>query len=381
MNPTPVTTTPPGMPAAYAWEATDEAIAARYGLALDEIVRFDLNTLPATPGYVFEILAAGRFETPLADYPPGDYGRLVAAAAEAYGVRTDEIVPGAGADEVLDLCARAFLPPGGSAVVAVPSYAMYRVITEQRPARLVEVARRGPAEGHRLDPGAVRASARKADLVWLCNPNNPTGQAEPPGAIEDLLDGLAADAARGGQLPPLVVLDEAYAEFVGASLLGLRERYPRLVVVRTASKAYGLAGFRVGFAIGTRETIARLAVYRPPGSISTVSATVAAEGLRRAELMRANVAAIVAERGRLAAGLEAAGWSVAPSVTNFVAVDFGSPGRAARVAERLLRRGLVPRTFGAGHPFAGHLRLTARTPADDDRLIAAAAEISAQEER
>jgi histidinol-phosphate aminotransferase len=381
MNPTPVTTTPPGMPAAYAWEATDEAIAARYGLALDEIVRFDLNTLPATPGYVFEILAAGRFETPLADYPPGDYGRLVAAAAEAYGVRTDEIVPGAGADEVLDLCARAFLPPGGSAVVAVPSYAMYRVITEQRPARLVEVARRGPAEGHRLDPGAVRAAARTADLVWLCNPNNPTGQAEPPGAIEDLLDGLAADAARGGQLPPLVVLDEAYAEFVGASLLGLRERYPRLVVVRTASKAYGLAGFRVGFAIGTRETIARLAVYRPPGSISTVSATVVAEGLRRAELMRANVAAIVAERGRLAAGLEAAGWSVAPSVTNFVAVDFGSPGRAARVAEGLLRRGLVPRTFGAGHPFAGHLRLTARTPADDDRLIAAAAEISAQEER
>ena len=150
--------------------------------------------------------------------------------------------------------------------------------------------------------------------------------------------------------------------------------------MRTASKAYGLAGFRVGFGIGTGETIARLAVYRPPGSISTVSATVVAEGLRRTELMRANVAAIVAERGRLAAGLEAAGWSVGPSVTNFLAVDFGSAARAGRAAEALLRRGLVPRTFGAGHPFAGHLRLTVRTPADDDRLIAAAAEIAAQEE-
>lgn len=380
MSPTPVTTTLPGMPASYAWEATDEAIAARYGVAREEIVRFDLNTSPLTPAYVGEVLAAGRFETPLAEYPPGDYGQLVAAAAEAYGVAPEEIVPGAGADEVLDLCARAFLPPGGSAVVAAPSYAMYRVITEQRPARLRTVPRLGPAEGDALDLPAVRAAAREADLVWLCNPNNPTGQAEPAGAIEALLDGLAADAAAGRRLPPAVVLDEAYAEFVGASLLGLRERYPRLIVVRTASKAYGLAGFRVGFGIGAGETIARLAVYRPPGSISTVSATVVAEGLRRAELMRANVAAIVAERGRLAAGLEAAGWSVGPSVTNFLAVDFGSADRAGRAAEALLRRGLVPRTFGAGHPFAGHLRLTVRTPADDDRLIAAAAEIAAQEE-
>ncbi len=380
MSPTPVTTTLPGMPASYAWEATDEAIAARYGVAPEEIVRFDLNTSPLTPAYVGEVLAAGRFETPLAEYPPGDYGRLVAAAAEAYGVAPEEIVPGAGADEVLDLCARAFLPPGGRAVVAAPSYAMYRVITEQRPARLRTVPRLGPAEGCALDVPAVRAAAREADLVWLCNPNNPTGRAEPAGAIEALLDGLAADAAAGRRLPPAVVLDEAYAEFVGASLLGLRERYPRLIVVRTASKAYGLAGFRVGFGIGAGETIARLAVYRPPGSISTVSATVVAEGLRRAELMRANVAAIVAERGRLAAGLEAAGWSVGPSVTNFLAVDFGSADRAGRAAEALLRRGLVPRTFGAGHPFAGHLRLTVRTPADDDRLIAAAAEIAAQEE-
>lgn len=380
MSRTPVTMTLPGTPASYAWEATDEAIAGRYGVALESILRFDLNTFPVTPSYVTEVLAAGRFETPLAEYPPGDYGRLVAAAADAYGVAPDEVVPGAGADEVLDLCARAFLPPGGSAVVAVPSYAMYRVITEQRPARLRTVSRRGPIEGYALDLGAVRSAARRADLLWLCNPNNPTGLAEPEGTIAALLEGLAADAAADRRPAPAVVLDEAYAEFVGTSLLALRVRYPRLVVVRTASKAYALAGFRVGFGLGTAETIARLARYRPPGSISTVSATVVAEGLRRPELMRTNVAAIVTERGRLAAGLEAAGWSVGPSVTNFLAVDFGSAEHAGRVAEALLRRGLVPRTFGAGNPFAGHLRLTVRTLADNDRLIAAAAEIAAQED-
>ena len=173
----------------------------------------------------------------------------MAAAAARYGVRTDALLVGAGADEVLDLLAKAFLPPGGAAVVPAPTYAMYRVLTEQRGARPIVVPRRTAAEGYAVDLPATRAAAREASLVWLCSPNNPTGLPEPDGAIERLLEGLAADAARDGRRPPVVVLDEAYAEFVGRSLVGLRAAYPRLVVVRTASKAYALAGMRVGFAI------------------------------------------------------------------------------------------------------------------------------------
>ena len=374
MSPTPVTMASPVEPASYAWEATDEEVAARYGVPLERVLRFDLNTSPRTPPFVLDLLAGGRFLTPLCDYPPGDYGALVEAAGAAYGVDRARLIVGAGADEVLDLCAKAFLPPGGRAVVPVPTYAMYRVLTEQRPATVVGVPRLGPQDGYALDVDATREAAGRADLVWLCSPNNPVGLPEADGAIAGVLDGLLADASTAGRVPPAVILDEAYAEFAGSTLLGLLERYPRLVVVRTTSKAYALAGFRVGVGIGAPDTIARLSLYRPPGSISTVSATVAAEAFRRPEVMRANVARLSAERERLANALGAAGWSVGPSVTNFLLVDFGSREASAAAAEPMLGRGLVPRTFGADHPLADHLRITVRTPDEDDRLIELAAE-------
>jgi hypothetical protein len=132
MSPTPVTFSSPTSPAGYAWEATSEQVAARYGLPVEAIVRFDLNTSPTPPDLVGRVLAAGRFETPLSEYPPSDYRRLVEAAGARYGVSPDELLVGAGADEVLDLVAKAFLPAGGVAVVPTRP-AMYRVLTERRP--------------------------------------------------------------------------------------------------------------------------------------------------------------------------------------------------------------------------------------------------------
>ena len=375
MSPTPVTFSAPNAPAAYSWEATDDEIAARYGLDPATIVRFDLNTSPTPPSLVNELLAGGRFEAPLSEYPPTDYRRLVETAAARYGVGTDEIIVGAGADEILDVVGKTFIPPGGTAVVPAPTYAMYRVITEQRGATVAPTPRLGDEGGWALDAGAVRAAATDAAVVWLCSPNNPTALAEPAGAIAQLLHDLATDAVAGGREPPIVVLDEAYAEFVGRSLLDLRLRHPNLVVVRTASKAYALAGLRVGFAIAQPATIARIATYRPPGSISTVSVAVVTAALDDPRGMVANVERVDAERDRLAADLRAAGWSVGPSVTNFVLVDFGTAERAAAAATALLRRGLVPRTFAAGHPLAHCLRLTIRDRAGNERLSAAAREI------
>ncbi len=151
MSPTPVTWTPPSAPASYSWEATDEEVAARYDLPLDRIVRFDLNTSPTPPDLAARVLAAGRFATPLSEYPPSDYRRLVAAAAARYGVDRDELLVGAGADEILDLVGKAFLPPGGTAIVPTPTYAMYRVITEQRGARALAVPRLPADRGWALD--------------------------------------------------------------------------------------------------------------------------------------------------------------------------------------------------------------------------------------
>jgi histidinol-phosphate/aromatic aminotransferase/cobyric acid decarboxylase-like protein len=241
---------------------------------------------------------------------------------------------------------------------------------------VVAVHRQGAAQGWALDLPAVRAAARTAHLVWLCSPNNPTALPEPPGTIEALLGDLAADAEADARPAPVVVLDEAYAEFVGASLLGLRDRYPRLIVVRTASKAYALAGLRVGFAVARAETIAAIAPYRPPGSVSSVSVSIVTEALLDDDVLDANLARVERERDRLAEGLREAGWDVGSSVTNFLLAGFGSAERAAAVAEGLLRRGLVPRTFGAGHPLADHLRVTIRDAAENDKLLAAARELA-----
>jgi histidinol-phosphate aminotransferase len=372
MSPTPVTYTLPTQPASYSWEATDEEVAARYGVPIETIVRFDLNTSPVPPELAARLLAAGRFESPLSEYPPSDYRRLVEAAAETYGVATDELLVGAGADEILDLIGKAFLPPGGAAVIPTPSYAMYRVVTEQRGAKVIAVPRRPEAEGWAIDVDAVREAAAQAQVVWVCSPNNPTALAEPDGAIAALLAGIVDDARATGREPAVVALDEAYAEFVDATLLRLRLDHPNLIVVRTASKAYALAGLRVGFAIARPETIARIAPYRPPGSVATTSVTIVTAALRDPEAMRANVARVERERGRLADGLTQAGWHVGPSVTNFLLVRFAGPEAAAAAAESMLRNGLVPRTFPAGHPLADSLRLTVRDREENDRLIAAA---------
>lgn len=365
----------PTQPSSYAWEATNEAIAERYGVPIERVARFDTNTAPAPPEIVHQILAAGRFVVPVSEYPPGDYGELVRAAAARYGVGTDEILVGAGADEILDLVTKAFLPPGGSAVVPTPTYPMFGVLTDQRPAHLVRVPRRGADEAFAVDANAVRDAARTADLVWLCSPNNPTGRAERTGVIDDLLETIAADAERDHRPAPTVVVDEAYAEFNALSNLELRTAYPRLVLVRTMSKAYGIAGLRVGFAVAQPDVIGLMAPYRPPGSVSVASVTVATRLLQEPGLVSANVARTIAERARLSEALAAEGWAVQPSETNFLLVSFASRERAGEVADGLLQRGLVPRTFGSDHPLSNCLRVTVRNVEQDDRLIEAAREI------
>jgi len=239
------------------------------------------------------------------------------------------------------------------------------------------VPRLAREQGFRLDIPAIAEAARTAQLVWLCEPNNPTGTVEPPERVSALLDRLAADAAQDDREAPAVVVDEAYAEFVGSSVLPLRARYPRLVVIRTLSKAHALAGARVGFAVAQPETLAPIISFRAPASVSTVSAALATASLRRPELAAANVARITGQRSRLIAELAQIGWHPYPSEANFVLFRFGSPKIAAAAAEALLRQGLVPRTFGPDHPLADCLRLTVRSAQENDRLIRAAREISA----
>ena len=358
----------------YVWEPTSESLAARYGVPRESIVRFDVNTSPVPPD-LRSVLAAG-FDPTLSEYPPSDYRTLVEAAAAAYGVVADELLPTAGADEALDLTARAFLREGSVAVVATPTYAMYRIVSEQRGAEVVAVPRLGSSQGFALDVPALAAAATREDaaVVWLCEPNNPTGSYESPDRIARLLGALETAAAANHRMPPVVVVDEAYSEFVGKSTLRLRFDYKRLVVIRTLSKAHALAGARVGFAIARPQTLAPIVSFRAPASVGTVSAALAEAALRRPELAAANVTRIAEQRKRLERELTALGWAPYPSRTNFILIRFSSPGAAA---ELLLRQGLVPRQFDADHPFADCLRLTVRSDEENSRLLEVARGIRA----
>jgi histidinol-phosphate aminotransferase len=357
----------------YTWEPSNAAIARRYGLRPEAILRFDTNTAPAPPEAMAELLRE-QFDPPLNEYPDSSYEALTGGAAAYAGVDPSRIVVGAGADEILDMVGKAFLPAGSAAAVPVPTYAMYGVLTGQRAARVVAVPRRGPADGFALDLERLETVLPSIRVVWLCDPNNPTGVLEHEGTVARVLE-LAVSAAAGAPdtQPPLVVVDEAYHEFSGRTAVALTERYPGLLVVRTLSKAFALAGIRVGYAIAARETIARLERVRPPGSISTISAQLGAAVLARPGIARATVAAIETERARLAEGLRGAGWQPYPSVTNFLLVRIGNHEAAEAAAERLLRKGIVPRTFGPANPLRGHLRLTVRSADENDRLLEAAA--------
>src|SRR4051812_21252838 len=243
---------------------------------------------------------------------------------------------------------------------------MYGVLTSQRAARIVTVPRLGPDAAYGLDVPAVLARLPEVSVVWLCSPNNPTGAVEPIDNIQEIVEAAAA-------LPsgPLVVVDEAYFEYGGESVAARRTNGANVLAIRTVSKAFALAGARVGFAVGARSVIERLERVRPPGSISSLSAALAARALREPEYALANVRNLSAEREWLAVQLDKAGWPVAPSVTNFVLVRIGDNEAAERASDGLLRAGIVPRTFGPANPLRGHLRLTVRTRAENERLLEA----------
>jgi histidinol-phosphate aminotransferase len=355
----------PGAPASqvYTWEPSNEAIAARYGLRPEDVLRFDTNTSPQPPAWLSEALR-GPFDPTINEYPDSSYAELTAAAAEYSGVGPHEVIVGAGADEIIDLVAKAFLPAGSAALVPIPTYSMYGVLTSQRAARIVSVPRLGPANGFRLDLPATIVKLDEVKVVWLCSPNNPTGLPDTSADLDEVLP-----AAAELRDPPIVVVDEAYFEFHGESVVKWRYQYPNLLAIRTVSKAFALAGARVGYGIGSRSVIERLERVRPPGSISTTSAHVATQALRNPAYAAANAAALQKEREWLAQELATRGWQPHPSVCNFLLVRIGEHAAAEHAADNLLRHGIVPRTFGPANPLRGHLRLTVRSRAENARLL------------
>lgn len=295
-------------------------------------------------------------------YPEPHPHELAERLAQLYGVRTAQLLPGRGSDESIDLLVRGFCRAGvDNVIICPPTFGMYAVAARIQGAIVREVALLAD-QGFALDADAVLSACdEQTRIVFLCSPNNPTGNAMQPAAIDKLLRALAGRA--------LVAVDEAYIEFSGdGSLSQALDRYPHLVVLRTLSKAFGLAGARVGSLLAGEEIVSLLAKVIPPYSIPqlTIEAVLATLAAPQLAVQRERVAQIRAERERLRAALTSARGvrKVWPSVANFLLVDFDDAGRVLEAARnaRLLIRDM--RTVS---PAA--LRISVGTPEQNDRLI------------
>lgn len=333
----------PGRPAASG--------PAAYKLSSNE------NPFPPLPGVLETMTAAAGSAN---RYPDMGCTALLAEVADRFGVPVEHVATGTGSVGVAQQLLQCTAGPGDEVIYAWRSFEAYPIITQISGATSVQVPLTD-GEEHDLEAMADAVTDRTR-LVFVCNPNNPTGVAVPRPALERFLDRVPDDV--------LVVLDEAYREFVrdervvdGIELY--RER-PNVCVLRTFSKAYGLAGLRVGFAVAHEPVAAALRKTAVPFGVSQIAQDAAVASLRSEEQLLERVETLVAERARVSRELVAQGWTVPESQANFVWLRLGE--RTADFAAACEKAGVMIR------PFVGEgVRVTVGEPEANDLFLQTAA--------
>src|SRR2546423_280013 len=303
-------------------------------------------------------------------YPDGGTHLLRGKLARKHGVEPDEIFVGLGSSEIIDLAARILLGPGKTGVTSHGSYAPFSLAIRASGAELIRV----PQQEFAFDlPAIVQAVAahRETRVVYLANPNNPTGTAFGMHDLEEFLHHLPADV--------LVVLDEAYIHYADRpdipDAVKLFRARKNLLIMRTFSKVYGLAGLRVGYGIGDAGVVAAMNKLRTPFNTSGVSQAAALAALDDADHVNRSIQENAAERTRLIAGLSQLGVRPVRSHTNFIFIDIGP--EAQELSDELLREGVIVRPLGwMGFPEA--MRVSVGVADENDKLLAATGRILAK---
>jgi histidinol-phosphate aminotransferase len=331
---------------------------------LDVPVRLNTNENPYPPpvAVVAELAtAAAQAAAGLNRYPERDAVALRAdlAAYLGHGLDASHVWAANGSNEVIQQLLMAFGGPSRTAMGFAPSYTMHRLISTATGTGWVQASR---AEDFTLSPAAAVAAVREyaPDVVFLTGPNNPTGTALPLDVVAAVLE----------VAPGMVVVDEAYAEFSrNPSALGLLVGNPRLVVVRTMSKAFGMAGLRLGYLAADPRVVEALGLVRLPYHLSALTQAAARVALAHADELLAGVPAVIEARERLVEGLHRLGCVTVPSDSNFVLAGGFTDEKA--VWQGLLDRGVLIRDVG----LPGWLRITAGLTKDIDTLLAAMEEV------
>jgi histidinol-phosphate aminotransferase len=314
-------------------------------------VKLNTNENPYPPSpRVFEALREALTGDRLRKYPDPLGTAFRRAAGQALGVDPEAVLIGNGSDDLLTIVTRAFVPEGGLVVSPAPSYLLYRTLAAIQGAHFQTVP--FTPDWGLASPWPVRG----AHLTFLCNPNSPSGTAVPVAAVERLIE------EAGGP----VVLDEAYVDFADAHGLHLARR-PNVVVTRTLSKSYALAGIRFGFAVADPALVRELVKVKDSYNCDVLSLAAATAALEDQEYLRATRARILATRQRLAAALAGLGFEVTPSQANFVWCRRGDRP-VQPIYEELKRRMILVRYM----PYEGYgdgLRITVGTDAEVERLL------------
>lgn len=339
--------------AAYHAGPTLREIAERYHLQVNDLIKLDANEHPyGMPPHA----AAAVKQSDITRYPDAAAGALRAALAQYTGISAEHIVVGDGSDELLHLLCFMTLEPGDEVITLEPTFSVYALSAQQCGARVISIQRDEHFDA--VPSPLLEAVGPRTKLIFLCSPNNPTGNPLPLTLVEQAL-----------ALGKLVVVDEAYIEFGGEPVLPLFQQWPNLLVLRTFSKFFGLAGLRVGYGLFPPELVRAFHQVRAPFNVNRPAQEAALAALngdlpllseRRDEVLR--------ERERLyeAIGL-LPGLHPFPSQGNFLLIQAEKPGQTL---ETLARAGILVRTFSSGR-LRDCFRLTIGTPEQNARVLAA----------
>ncbi|TXG97091.1 MAG: histidinol-phosphate transaminase [Rhodocyclaceae bacterium] len=334
-------------------------LAREMGIPVESIVKLASNENPLGMSPKAKA-AVEKAITGVERYP--DQFDLIAKLAARCGVAQNQVVLGNGSNDVLDLIARVFLAPGRSAVFAQHAFAVYPLATLSTGAELICV----PAKDYGHDLAAMRAAIRPdTRIVWIANPNNPTGNFLSYAAVREFLEGVPQDV--------VVVLDEAYNEYIPAAervdTTAWLKDFPNLLICRTFSKIYGLAGLRVGYGVASAEIADLMNRVRQPFNVNNLAIAGALAALDDDTFLNASYELNRRGMAQIVAALEAHGLEYIPSSGNFVTFRAGD---AAAVNQKLLKQGVIVRPI-AGYGLPEWLRVTIGTEAENARFIEALA--------
>lgn len=335
-------------------------------LGLSQVIKLGSNEnpwgSPVSTEEMADIIAS------VAMYPDIRSGPLLGKLADRLGVSESHLMLGNGSDEILTMIGLAYLNPGDRVLTAKETFSEYGFVAHLMNAQLKEIA----LKDYTFDLDAMGVvinapSERPVKMVFIANPNNPTGTIVKSSDFRRFVNAIPSDV--------LVVMDEAYAEFVEdpdyPNSISLLTEYPNLIVTRTFSKLYGLAGFRIGYAIASPEIIAVLYKVRQPFNINSLALAAATVALDKTEFVARTLANNREERDRLTRVFLGHQLPVIPTHANFVCVPFGKD--AALIVRKLLERGIIVRHL-ASFGMPDHVRITIGTPEQNTLLIAALAD-------